>query len=86
MVSTATTLYLTNPYKPTMWKKAWSDLKWIELKSHNKKRFWACRVLEVKFWTMWRGAYPCTPHSTKAEARACKVRDLPNLHIKTPAL
>ena len=62
------------------------DLKWIELKSHNKKRFWACRVLEVKFWTMWRGAYPCTPHFAKAEARACKVRDLPNLHIKTLAL
>jgi len=35
---------------------------------------------------MWRGAYPCTPHSTKAEARACKVRDLPNLHIKTLAM
>ena len=42
------------------------DLKWIELKRHNKKRFWACGVLEVKFWTMWRGAYSCTPHSTKA--------------------
>ena len=69
-----------------MWTKAWSDLKWIELKSHNKKMFWACHVLEVKFWTMWRGAYPCTPHSTKAEARACKVRDIPNLHIKTPTL